>query len=312
MPIKEQYIHFPDQEYPQEFSYGVLRDHKTGMESVVYEGDDVTELLGIEHYNPPEPGEVFQTRKEQYKRWPRSLRGWYYFLLRKLGFDLNYPTGGENEKGPKNPPPVYDVESWKHYPDAIDPDLDTLTVSEKIHGADMRCTYRDGKFYVGSRKLWKSPTSKSIWREAARQNPWLEIWCREHEGYTLYMEVVPCQKLGDKVMNYGAKPGEVKVFIFDVLSQDGKWHLPSEYTHQIFAGLGLTITSDFQDNVVPVLRYGTYNKEDILRLADGPSQVPGADHIREGVVIREIHDRHVTGLGRLQLKIVGREFLARS
>jgi hypothetical protein len=262
----------------------------------VKEGDNVAEIMGITHYEPPENETLFQAPgRKQDKRWPRSLRGWFYFILRKLGWDLNYPVGGENEKQPKNPPPIYDVEALKNHPDVLTTD-DVVIVTEKIHGSNGRYTFRDGHMYAGSRKLWKSELSNSIWREILKQHPWIEKWCRENPDWTLYAEVVPTQKADKKVFHYGCKPGEVKAFIFDVLDPDGNWHLPTFWNFP---------------SKPPLIYFGSWN-ETLKDLAEGPSLVAEADTPREGIVIRQINDRHVRGLGRLQLKIISNQFLEKS
>ena len=38
----------------------------------------------------------------------------------------------------------------------------------------------------------------------------------------------------------------------------------------------------------PALYQGPYSKETVISLTDGPSTLPGADHIREGIVIRPV------------------------
>ena len=269
---------------------------------IVQEGDDVAEFLGITHYDPPEPETPQQTHNYDRGVRPKSLKGWWYWLLRKLGWDVNGPTGGDNERAPKTFPPVYDVEAFKNFPQAFEPG-EMVVVTEKIHGSNARYTFQNGRMYAGSRQLWKSEKSGCIWRKCLAQHPWIEEWCRTHEGYTLFGEVVPTQKFkGGQAVNYGAAAGEILFFIFDFLSPEGEWvawdwaqvHTEAPYT------------------VVPILYVGPFDEGVIRKLADGPSQVPGAQHIREGCVIRAVPGRHVTGLGRLQLKIVSNEFLERT
>lgn len=60
---------------------------------------------------------------------------------------------------------------------------------------------------------------------------------------------------------------------------------------------------------VPVLYVGPFDAALIHKLVDGPSTVPGAQNIREGVVVRAVNDRREYGLGRVQLKIVSNAFL---
>jgi hypothetical protein len=57
---------------------------------------------------------------------------------------------------------------------------------------------------------------------------------------------------------------------------------------------------------VPSLFFGIFGP-DVLKLVDGPTMVPGAKGIREGIVIRKIGDT----TSRNNLKIVSNEFLAK-
>jgi hypothetical protein len=61
--------------------------------------------------------------------------------------------------------------------------------------------------------------------------------------------------------------------------------------------------------IVPVLYRGPFDFEVIKALAEGRSSVPGADNIREGIVINPVTERRVPGLGRVQLKLVSNTFL---
>lgn len=283
-------------------------DYKTNQPVRVDEGEDVSDLLGITHYQPPEPGERINLHNYDKGVWPKSLKGWFYFILRKLGFDVNGATGGDNERAPKSYPPVYDVQAYKNYRGAFQPG-EEVVVTEKIHGSNFRAVFEGGKMYVGSRQLWKSPKSKCIWRAALRANPTIEEWCREYPGHTIYGEVVPSQKFKDgKVVNYGVQPGDQpKVFFFDILNPDGTWgnfwdvKPASEYPGK----------NVFFLSTAPVLYKGPFDEEVIKKLVDGKTCVPGAagSHIREGVVISPLHERHVPGLGRLKLKIVSNQFL---
>lgn len=252
------------------------------------EGDEVSEIIGITHYEPPEPIEnIHGQRKQQYKWPPKSFKGWVYYLLHLIGIDLNGPVGGSNEKGPKNPPPVYDVESLKNFKNAFE-DGEQVLVTEKIHGSNARYLFKDGRMYVGSRQLWKSEKSTCIWRRALQQHPWIEEWCRAHEGTTLFGEVVPTQG----GFNYGCRDQETKFFAFDAYTPDERWEFP-------FGAVDL----------VPALYGGPYSDEKVKSFVDGKSNVEGAGHIREGCVVRPMIERHVTGLGRLHLKLVSNQFL---
>jgi hypothetical protein len=186
------------------------------------EGTDVSEFLGIEHYDPDKgkenasDSEVFKKKRSRY---PKSLKGWWYLLLHKLGI---YTSGGQNhgfdtEEGVDMP--VYDVDALKHYKNAFEPG-EMVEVTEKIHGSNARFIYREGHMYAGSHEQWKHSTSKCIWRNVLKAQPWIEEWCRKHEGYGIYGEIGPTQ--GDS-FKYGVKEGDIFFFVFDVRSPEGRW-----------------------------------------------------------------------------------------
>ena len=223
-PVPEKRRRVTVRRFRKEWSEGLLLkipDEVIGCG--LLEGQDISGQLGIIHYDPPEP---VSTRGEddvapgskQRKRWPRSWRGWWYWLLRKLGFDVNYPTGGDSEYGPDRVPPIYDVESYKSFSSAFILG-EEVVVSCKIHGSNARFLFDGQRMHIGSRKLWKKLTSNTVWNKCLEQNPWIETWCREHPSYVLYGETVPTQGR----FTYGCEQGRVKFFIFDILTPEGKW-----------------------------------------------------------------------------------------
>jgi RNA ligase/PHA02142 OB-fold domain len=313
-PIPVKYRRVAARRFRGEWSEGLLMplDKQQvalyGLKPEELPGMDIAADLGIVHYEPPE--EISLTGdsecgpgSSQNKIFPRSAKGWFYFLLRFLSFgllDINGKTGDANEKAPENYRPIYDVEAYKNFKNILQID-EPVVVTEKIHGSNARYTFETGffggKFYVGSRKLWKSPKSRCIWRNAVKQNPWIEEWCREHPGYTLYGEVVPTQK----GFNYGCADGQVRFFLFDVRSPEGRWL-------NAFEARDLTQDLWRQNHWVPTKYQGPW-KKDLIDLADGDSMVDGAKHVREGIVIRPLIEREARNLGRVQLKVVSNKFL---
>lgn len=259
----------------------------------VFEGVDVSEILSITHWDP----EITESTKgdnevgpRRGKKFPRSLKGWFYWVLYYLiGYN---PNGSHHGFGAEQGPsfPVYDVEALKNFKNVLQPG-EPVVVTEKIHGSNARFVFFDGHMYAGSRTQWKSATSTCVWRKALAQHPEIEEWCIANEGHVLYGEVAPTQK----GFNYGVKNGEVGFFAFDVLKPDGTWTWPGN--------LGFAPT-------VPVIVLGPY-MDLMLREADGKSLVPGANHIREGIVIRAVNQRYVRGLGKVQLKVVSNTFLSK-
>jgi hypothetical protein len=274
------------------------------------EGTDVAQMLGITHYDPDEgieldgDSERFPSRKQS-KIFPRSLRGWGYLLLRLITFGRfqGNTGGGGNEVAPTDTPPIYDVEAFKNHQNVFQSG-EPVIVTEKIDGANARFVYVPGTFgwghmFAGSRKLWKKEGTSCIWRQALKQNPWIEEWCKKHPGSVLYGEVVPAQIRGGVKMNYGCKDGEVGFFAFDIRKPDGSMHP---------AWVDVDITGHF----VPMLYEGKFNLDLILPLVDGKSAV--GDHIKEGIVIRALceGDARNLPLSIRQLKIVSNAYLEKT
>lgn len=260
------------------------------------EGDDMSDLLGITHYDPDKgvEGTKGNNISGPRRRYPRTLKGWFFFLLHKLGFRS---AGRQLNEEVSFEMPVYDVDAFKRYKYVFDPGEEAVIVTEKIHGSNARYVFLDGKMYAGSHNFWKAPDSNCVWRKALQQNPDIEKWCRDHEGYALYGEVTPTQK----GFNYGCKEGEVRFFVFDIRTPEGEWLSKKDSRYAWLATYAI--------ERVPMLYIGTFDLDHINELVDGVSTVIGAEHVREGVVITPVTERRVPGLGRVILKIVSNAFL---
>jgi len=141
------------------------------------EGDNVMELMGIEHYEPPVP----------------------------------MSTGGDNENPPIGWYPKYDVENFRRFNDILH-NNEEVVVTEKIHGCNARFMWHNNRMWAGSRTNWKKEDSKNLWWQALKQNSWIQEWCQLLPDYVLYGEVYgQVQNL-----KYGTKAGEVKFAAFDI------------------------------------------------------------------------------------------------
>lgn len=266
----------------------------TGVQTLK-EGDDVAELLGFTHYQEPEP--AMPTQGKQYKGLPKSLRGWFWYILAKLHIYRPAIYGADQTRPPKQFSPVYDVEGFKNYPRTF-ADGEPVIVTEKIHGSNARYMFDGEKIHVGSHNYWKSDKSTCIWRRALEQHPWITAFCKQHPGATLYAEVTPTQK----GYLYGAKEGEIGVFVFDILQADGVWaDKRALYQEYGVAADGIVLA--------PVLYCGPFDIDKIKNSVDGLSAVHEAKNIREGIVISSATERVVRGLGRAQLKWKSNAFL---
>jgi len=260
------------------------------------EGEDVSDLIGVMHYEGDQDVEPTDGINHNPKRkYPRTLKGWVYFVLYHLGFkgvrrNMNVELSFDV--------PKFDVENFKNHHTAIK-DGEDIIVTEKLHGSQARYIFKEGIMYAGSRNLWKDQDSPCVWRKALQHNPWIEQWCRMNEGCPLYGEVVPTQK----GYSYGCKPGEVKFFVFDVRGIDGNYIPKKDLIH------GNWGTPPRVAIFVPVLYEGPYNAEEIVKLVDGVSAVDGKTQ-REGIVITATDPtRWERGIGRVQLKWKSSAFL---
>lgn len=281
---------------------------RAGREAVINVGDDVSERLGITHYDPDAQSGVStkavrdpNAPKRKFK-YPKTLRGWWGFLTRVIRKRGNLVEATEDVPFSI---PTYDVEGFKNYGGTF-VEGEYVVLREKIHGSNARFLYLEGKQYAGSRNQWKAAGSNSLWHRALADNPWIEAWCREHEGFAIYGEITPTQKN----FSYGAKynpktgaPEKIRFFAFDVLDPNGKW-----WNYETFA-FDLTAGRVTEAEVVPQLYIGPYYDGLLEKFVDGPSYVHGAGHIREGVVGKTVTERTVRGLGRAQLKLVSNKFL---
>lgn len=259
------------------------------------EGSDVSDILGITHYDPDAGvestrGDVVSNAPKRKFRYPKSFRGWVNFILRWF----RNPVAATRDV--PFTIPTYDVEAFKNYKGTFIKG-ENVVVTEKIHGSNARFIYLDGEMYAGSRSQWKAKGGNDVWNKALAENPWIENWCRTHEGYALYGEVTPTQKGFD----YGSK--KVQFFVFDIRTPEGVW------TDYAIYGSSGDLDELVLDHLVPALYVGPFDVEVIDHLVDGPSLIQGAGHIREGIVIKPTFERHVRGLGRAQLKVVSNKFL---
>jgi len=205
--------------------------------------------------------------------------------------ELKLCSGGDNMAGPSGVNvSKYDIETARKY-QGLFLKNEPVFITEKIHGANARYVCVNEEMFCGSRTGWKQ-AGNNIWWKAL--TPEMEKFCRYNPGVILYGEVygqVQNLKYGKKGVEFAA---------FDILDKFGFVNVA------LFLGLcGLAGIP-----TVPIIhRYFPYNWEEIEKMSNGPSLVPGANHTREGVVIKPLQERHTDEVGRLILKVVGSDYL---
>lgn len=232
-------------------------------------GDDVASIIGLTRWEDDRDelakGDSGAVPKRHY---PKSVKGWFFYLLYKIGLrsrnaNEHVDTGFDY--------PVYDVNAWKNNKRLIE-FHDRVMVTEKIHGSNARYVSIDGKLYAGSHHFWKAEGA-NIWWKATRTFPQIAEWCHANPGKVIYGEVGPTQK----GYSYGMEPGATFFYAFDIYDPTTRtWTWPGNE--------GFTPT-------VPTLGLYDWDKDLVARLVDGPSIVPGAKNIREGIVIRNLRNR---------------------
>lgn len=216
--------------------------------------------------------------------------------LKVVHYDPPIPmsTGGEAEKAPPGYRPYYDIEGFYRYRHVFKPG-EPVVATEKIHGANGRFAWYEDRMRCGSHTEWKKQDDKVLWWQAVRNCPWIEEFCKTHPDLTVYGEVYG--QVQD--LKYGLKGG-CQLVVFDLLRAN-EW-IPHKEAREI----GKSI------QWVPVVYEGPFDEEKLKVLSDGKSLIPGADNIREGIVVKPLVERTDLEIGRVQLKIVGNEYLERA
>jgi tRNA-binding EMAP/Myf-like protein len=258
-------------------------------------GQDVAKDLRITKYEEPEPQASTPKIKVKQPRW-HVVWHWLCHPVKMFQRTLRERASRKGSEDPGHMP-VYDMESIRKYRNTIQPG-EQVYVSEKIHGCNARFGWRKNRFYVGSHRCFKGRNTTDVWWKTAIQYS-LEAKLKNFPGMVVYGEVYG--KIQD--LRYGTKGDEIKFAAFDVFdSEKNEW---MNYIHFV----------NFCDILgiprVPEVYVGVYNSDIVDLLASGKSIVPGANNIREGIVIKPVIERRDRN-GRVILKLVSQEYLLRS
>lgn len=235
------------------FSMGML----VKCNAVVSPGEDMTEALGITKYEEPAP-----TMAE------------------------------EQESDPGFIPRYTDIESFRRYPDIIK-EGESVVVTEKLHGANGRWVYHDGRFWAGSHNTFKKPETGGMWWNAIE--PYKDV-LKTNPGLIFFGEVFG--RVQD--LHYGMS-NSYKAAFFDIFDMGrGKYVCFDEF---------MDICERHDLPVVPVCYMGPWSK-DVLKDAELDSALaPG--QMREGFVIKPTMERYDYQVGRVILKYHSERYLTR-
>jgi RNA ligase len=289
-------------------------------------GDNVAEAYGILKYEHPSEREPGQPNMKR----PKTVRGW--FTGETVGFDLAV-TGiallvsalvglfiadaavfalaalamaglavyamQENRANLKRPKiPYYDLEGLRKHARVFVPGED-VHVTEKIHGMNACFVHNGRKFHARSRTVFR--IGKDQFTHVAEKHD-LEKKLKQHPNKVVFGEVYGVYN-GKHLQDLTYGKDDAHLAVFDVLDLT-----KNEY---LSVGELVSFCRELDLPTVPTLYYGPYDHELIETLAEGKTVVEGATHVREGVVVKPLQERHDRGLGRVILKMAGQGYLTR-
>ncbi len=194
-----------------------------------------------------------------------------------------------------------DIENLRNFPQVLK-DGEEVAVSEKIHGTNSRIGMVEGLLVAGSHGLQrKRPepeemATNTYWFPAT-QKPvisLLEALADRHKVVILYGEVYGSQI---QKLHYGQR-GKLGFAAFDLYADNR--YLDVDEFQQLCDQHGVA--------TVPVLGRGPYSLDFIKGLSQGKTTLPD-NHIREGVVVRPVHERLDPRIGRAILKYLSDDYL---
>lgn len=231
-------------------------------------------------------------------------------------------TSGENEKDPGYMPCYTDIDGWSKFRNqGVIQEGEEVVLTEKIHGANARFCYRDGRLWVGSRTGVKAQyvsadgVERNLWWKVAKdmnlEGKFLQLQGMVHNGVEIPVEdtVIYGEVYGNvQDLKYGVAGGAT-FRIFDTWSNRLGHYNDWDVTVAIAHAMGVEL--------VPELYRGPWESR-LEELRNGPSVLyPG--HTREGYVIKPLRerfaqynpgDRHAF-TGRVIFKYVGEDYKTR-
>ena len=239
------------------------------IDPVGNEGDNVADQLGITKYQPP-----FDPRDKE------ALPSNPYFAT------------------------YTDIENMRNFPNVFD-DGEEVIVTEKIHGKNCRLGFilnDEGSWerIAGGRSVQRKDVPGSVY-----WYPWSLPQVNFFAGALLGVSDAKRQIImfgevfgTQKKMKYGL-PGQFGFRLFDIMVDGAYWDWDKT----------VSLAQECQVETVPVLYRGPFSLAKIAELSKGLSTIEGADHIREGVVVRPVKERLNDKVGRAILKYVSDDFL---
>jgi RNA ligase (TIGR02306 family) len=206
-----------------------------------------------------------------------------------------------------------DIENIKRFPDAIVAGEPVLGI-EKLHGSC--CVFLsspDGNFHVSSKG--NASAGRGLKPTVDEDGKLTNVYWRAAEAYGLSEKMAAMREkfgceavhvygevLGVQDLRYGLTKGQLEYRVFDI-------RVDRDF---LDAGV-LAATCEELGLPMPAVLYdGPYDREEVEAAAVGPEQLTGTEsHIREGLVLRPLHERLDSRLGRVIVKVISPDYLLR-
>ncbi len=196
-----------------------------------------------------------------------------------------------------------EIENMRNYPEVFVPD-EMVILSEKIHGTQCRLGLIEGELMAGSKQVRRKRPEHDRFASSIYWFPFtlesvrrmIEELGRSHRQVMLFGEVY-----GSKIQSfhYGLH-GVLGFRAFDLLL-DGRYVDWPDF---------LELCAQYQIESVPALVTIPFDLKQVRFYSEGQTLLMGEDaHIREGVVVRPVAERHDPRLGRVILKYVSDTYL---
>ena len=208
--------------------------------------------------------------------------------------------GGDVETAHPLFPQYTTIENLRNFVDIFDPS-EIVVITEKIHGTSCRVGIIEGIRMAGSHKIQRKQMN-SKGEESLYWYPYqlpgisqcLTELSSKHNQVILFGEIY-----GSKIqsLHYGLE-NQIGFRVFDLFI-DGKY-VDFNYLDKICITYGIL--------TVPYIGEGLYDLEHIKELSHGNTRL-GATHLREGLVIKPMHERYHEKIGRVIFKYLNDDYL---
>jgi hypothetical protein len=271
------------------------------------EGKDVTDILGIQKWEPPEDAPVYQSNKK---------KGWWWKLVYTLPFLAMFRKKvGEGSAFPTHLVPKTDETRIQAFgPEFFEQYADVpLAVSIKMDGSSCTFIWNKGKFSVASRNVWfPNRKDNNFWKMADKSG----IAQAMKKVFGKRNVCLQGELCGPGIQGNKYKFTELKFFLFGAFDSDKReYFTPGQLS---YAYLDLVQLAGAKIDIVETICMGFLladigkDVESWIKIATSKS-VFNPEAWNEGIVARSVDNKPygVKGMegGRFSFKAINPEFL---